>query len=234
MSALADKDGVELMGKLFISDLARAIGEIQLQKLKPLMICPAIFDEYGSFAEEGQIVLFQLARSANIPIIIAFQGVGFLQEHSAPFVEKVLGNCWTHIYCDIRDAETRAFACKLAGTTLRKFEQETQATSTGASHSSEQSGLIANENTGASSSVGAKATREDLLQPDDFQTLDQGDGIVIAKSGTYRIRMPMVRSSFPTVHFRDMKLTRRHSRGRTGLNAWSTFTETNRRLLGDL
>lgn len=234
MSALADKDGVELMGKLFISDLARAIGEIQLQKLKPLMICPAIFDEYGSFAEEGQITLFQLARSANVPIIIAFQGVGFLQQKSAPFVEMVLGNCWTHIYCDIRDAETRAFACKLAGTTLRKFEQETQGTSSGASHSSEQSGLISNENTGASSSVGAKSTREDLLQPDDFQTLDQGDGIIIAKSGTYRVRMPMVRSSFPNVHFRDMKLTRRHSRGRVGINAWKDFTDFNRKLLGDL
>lgn len=234
MSALADKDGVELMGKLFISDLARAVGEIQLQKLKPLMICPAIFDEYGSFAEEGQVVLFQLARSANVPIIIAFQGVGFLQAKSAPFVEQVLGNCWTHLYCDIRDTETRAFACKLAGTVLRKFEQETTGTSAGASHSSEQSGIISNENTGTSSSTGAKATREDLLQPDDFQTLDQGDGIIIAKSGTYRVRMPMVRNTFPSTHFRDMKLTRRHSRGRAGINAWKDFTETNRRLLGDM
>ena len=46
MSSLADKDGVELFGKLFISDLARAVGEIQLEKSKPLMMFPAIFDEY--------------------------------------------------------------------------------------------------------------------------------------------------------------------------------------------
>lgn len=230
MSALADKDGVELMGKLFISDLARAIGEIQLQKLKPLMMCPAIFDEYGSFAEEGQITLFQLARSANVPIIIAFQGVGFLQQKSMPFVEMVLGNCWTHIYCDIRDAETRAFACKLAGTTIRKFEQETEGQSTGASHSTEESGLIANENAGTSTSVGSKSTREDLLQPDDFQTLDEGDGIIVAKSGTYRVRMPIVRNTFQSVHFRDMKLTRRHPRGKRGINLWDEFSRRNRLL----
>lgn len=107
MSSLADKDGVALFGKLFISDLARAIGEIQLEKSKPLMMCPAIFDEYPSFMDEQQVQLFQLARSANVPIIIAFQGVGFLENISPAFVEMVLGNCWTHVYCDIRDAKTR-------------------------------------------------------------------------------------------------------------------------------
>ncbi|MHC5194967.1 type IV secretory system conjugative DNA transfer family protein [Pseudomonas frederiksbergensis] len=231
MSSLADKDGVELFGKLFISDLARAVGEIQLEKSKPLMICPAIFDEYPSFMDESQVSLFQLARSANVPIIIAFQGVGFLQGISPDFVEKVLGNCWTHVYCDVRDTATREFACKLAGTVLRSFEQTTEATSKGSSLSTEQSGLITNDNEGSSSSVGAKSTREDLLQPEDFQTLDQGDGIIIAKSGTYRVRMPMVRNTFPSVHFRDMKLTKRHRRGREGVGAWSSFTESNRRLL---
>lgn len=234
MSSLADKDGVELFGKLFISDLARAVGEIQLEKSKPLMMCPAIFDEYPSFMDEGQVSLFQLARSANVPIVIAFQGIGFLQNISPAFVEMVLGNCWTHVYCDIRDSGTREFACKLAGTVLRKFEQETQASSSGSSHSTEQSGLISNENTGTSKSVGAKATREDLLQPDDFQTLDQGDGIIIAKSGTYRVRMPMVRNTFPSVHFRDMQLTRRHGRGRPGIRAWEDFTVKNKAILSAL
>lgn len=88
MSSLADKDGVELFGKLFISDLARAVGEIQLEKSKPLTMCPAIFDEYPSFMDESHVQLFQLARSANVPIIIAFQGVGFLENISPPeFIE---------------------------------------------------------------------------------------------------------------------------------------------------
>lgn len=231
MSSLADKDGVELFGKLFISDLARAVGEIQLEKLKPLMICPAIFDEYPSFMDEGQVSLFQLARSANVPIIIAFQGVGFLQNISPAFVEMVLGNCWTHVYCDIRDAATREFACKLAGTVITNYEQESEGVSIGSSHSTEQSGVIANESAGTSKSTGTKATREDLLQPDDFQTLDQGDGIIIAKSGTYRVRMPMVRNTFLNVHFSKMELTRRHTRGRAGVNAWAQFSEENRRIL---
>jgi hypothetical protein len=231
MSALADKDGVELFGKLFISDIARAVGEIQLEKTKPLMICPVILDEYGSFMDESQITLFQLARSANVPIIIAFQGIGFLQTLSKEFADKVLGNCWTHIYCDVKDGATREFAIKLAGTTLRSFEQTTEAKSKGTSLSTEQSGLITNDNEGTSESVGAKATREDLLQPEDFQTLDQGDAIVVAKSGTYRLRMPIVRNTFPNVHFSNMQLTKRHRRGREGVGAWAAFTAKNRRLL---
>ncbi|MGK7051711.1 TraM recognition domain-containing protein [Pseudomonas aeruginosa] len=168
---------------MFISDLARAIGEIQLSKAKPLMMCPAIFDEYPSFMDESQVSLFQLARSANVPIIIAFQGVGFLQNISPAFVEMVLGNCWTHLYCDIRDAQTREFAVKLAGTMIKRFVQESSGSSTGQSYASEQSGLYTNDSEGASSSTGYKATREDILQPEDFASLDQGDGIIVAKSG---------------------------------------------------
>ncbi len=234
MSSLADKDGVELFGKLFISDLARAVGEIQLQKLKPLMICPAIFDEYPSFMDASQVSLFQLARSANVPIIIAFQGVGFLQNITPAFVEMVLGNCWTHVYCDIRDTATREFACKLAGTAIAQYEQESEGISIGSSHSSEQSGVISNESAGVSRSTGSKATREDLLQPEDFQTLDQGDAIIIAKSGTYRARLPLVRNTFPNIHFSKMQLTRRHAQGRIGINAWAQFTEENRRLVEEL
>ncbi|EPJ5561590.1 type IV secretory system conjugative DNA transfer family protein [Pseudomonas aeruginosa] len=231
MSSLADTDGVALFGKLFISDLARAVGEIQLEKKKPLMICPAIFDEYPSFMDASQVILFQLARSANVPIIIAFQGIGFLQRIDPAFVEMVLGNCWTHVYCDVKDAATREFACKLAGTCITNYAQETEGTSLGSSHSTEQSGVIANESAGTSSSKGSKATREDLIQPEDFQTLDQGDGIIIAKSGTYRVRMPMVRNTFPNVHFSQMQLVRRPRRGREGIGAWKKFSDENRALI---
>lgn len=231
MSSLADKDGVELFGKLFISDLARAVGEIQLEKSKPLMMCPAIFDEYPSFMDASQVQLFQLARSANVPIIIAFQGVGFLENISPAFVEMVLGNCWTHIYCDIRDTKTREFAVKLAGTVVRRFVSETSGISLGQSHSSEQSGLISNESEGLSMSSGYKATREEILQPEDFSTLDQGDGIIVAKSGTYRVRMPLVRNTFPNVHFSQMSLTRRHHKPRSGVNAWDKYYKRNVELM---
>ena len=232
MSSLADKDGVSLFGKLFISDLARAIGEIQLEKSKPLMMCPAIFDEYPSFMDEQQVQLFQLARSANVPIIIAFQGVGFLENISPAFVEMVLGNCWTHVYCDIRDAKTREFAVKLAGTVVRRFMQETSGQSIGQSYGSEDSGVMTHDSEGESFSSGYKATREELIQPEDFSTLDQGDAIIVAKSGTYRVRLPMVRNSFGTPHFKDMKLVRRHRRWRSGVDAWEAFNKKNERLMG--
>ncbi len=236
MSSLADKDGVELFGKLFISDLARAVGEIQLEKSKPLTMCPAIFDEYPSFMDESKVQLFQLARSANVPNIIAFQGVGFLENISPAFVEMVLGNCWHHLYCDIRDTKTREFAVKLAGSVITKMESTAEGQSVGASHASNEAGLVANQSDGESASVTTKSQREELIQPEDFGTLDQGDGIIVGKSGTYRVRMPMVRNSFPNVPFGEMQLVRRRPRGRPGIYAWDEFTRKNKdmfsRLLG--
>lgn len=231
MSSLADKDGVELFGKLFISDLARAVGEIQLEKSKPLSMCPAIFDEYPSFMDESQVQLFQLARSANVPIIIAFQGVGFLENISPAFVEMVLGNCWHHLYCDIRDTKTREFAVKLAGTMLTQLESTAEGISLGASHSSEEAGIMGTQSDGYSSSTSTKATREELIQPEDFSTLDQGDGIMVGKSGTYRIRMPLVRNSFPNVHFNQMRLVRRKPKARAGVYAWDEYTRRNKSIL---
>lgn len=228
MSSLADKDGVELFGKLFISDLARAVGEIQLEKSKPLTMCPAIFDEYPSFMDESHVQLFQLARSANVPIIIAFQGVGFLENISPAFVEMVLGNCWHHLYCDIRDTKSREFAAKLAGTAITRMESTAEGQSIGESHASDESGLVANQSGGESVSISTKSQREDMIQPEDFATLDQGDGIMVGKSGTYRIRMPLVRNTFPNVQFKDMKLVRRRPRGRPGIYAWDEFTRRNK------
>lgn len=230
MSSLADKDGVELFGKLFISDLARAIGEIQLEKSKPLAMCPAIFDEYPSFMDESHVQLFQLARSANVPIIIAFQGVGFLENISPAFVEMVLGNCWHHLYCDVRDTKSREFAVKLAGMVITRMESTAEGSSIGNSHASDEAGLVANQSDSESSTVSVKSQREEMIQPEDFATLDQGDGIMVAKSGTYRIRLPLVRNTFPNVQFRDMQLVRRRPRGREGIYAWDEFTKRNKRL----
>lgn len=236
MSSLADKDGVEIFGKLFISDLARAVGEIQLDKSKPLAMCPAIFDEYPSFMDISHVQLFQLARSANVPIIIAFQGVGFLENVGLPFAEMVLGNCWHHLYCDVRDSSTREFAVKLAGTVITKMESTAEGVGVGASHASDETGLVANQSDSESQSISTKAQREELIQPEDFSTLDEGDGILVGKSGTYRIRLPLVRNTFPNVHFSEMKLTRRRPRGRPGIYAWDVFTKKNKekfsRLLG--
>ncbi|MCF5381932.1 TraM recognition domain-containing protein [Pseudomonas syringae] len=232
MSSLADPQGARLFGQLFISDLARAVGEIQLEKSKPLSMCPAIFDEYPSFMDATHVQLFQLARSANVPIIIAFQGVGFLEDISPAFVEMVLGNCWHHLYCDIRDAKTREFAVKLAGSVVTQMESSAEGRSIGASHAAAESGLVANQSDGESATVSTKSQREELIQLEDFSTLDQGDGIMVGKSGTYRIRMPLVRNTFPNVQFADMQLVRRRPRGRPGVYAWDEFTRRNKSTVG--
>lgn len=101
----------------------------------------------------------------------------------------------------------------------------------GASHASEDAGLVANQSDGVSASVTTKAQREELIQPEDFSTLDQGDGIIVGKSGTYRVRMPLVRNSFPNVHFSQMKLVRRQPKPRPGIFAWEEFTKRNKSIL---
>jgi hypothetical protein len=195
-------------------------------------MCPAIFDEYPSFMDEGQVSLFQLARSANVPIIIAFQGVGFLEKIDPTFVENVLGNCWTHVYCDIRDTKTRQFAITLAGTMIKQYGSQTEAASAGQSFGSDQSGALTNDSASTSVSTAYKATREEMIQPEDFSTLDQGDAIIVSKSGSYRARLPMVVNKFPAVHFTDMNLTKRPSRGRQGVGAWDRYNRKNEEMLG--
>lgn len=165
-----------------------------------------------------------------MPIIIAFQGVGFLENISPAFVEMVLGNCWHHLYCDVRDTKSREFAVKLAGMVITRMESTAEGSSVGNSHASDEAGLVANQSDSESSTVSVKSQREEMIQPEDFATLDQGDGIMVAKSGTYRIRLPLVRNTFPNVQFRDMQLVRRRPRGREGIYAWDEFTKRNKRL----
>lgn len=223
MSALADKDGSELLGRLFIADLARAVGEIQQEKVKPMVMCPALFDEYGSFSDASQINLFQLARSANVPIIIAMQGMGFLEEAGdKAFAENVMGNCWHHIYSDIK-GETRQFAIDSAGTLIARLMQGGMAENIGSSQGSESSGLLTQDSEGTSISSGYREQRETLLQPDDFTDLDEGDAIMVGKSGVYRVRLPLVKLSTSPPHWNDMKLTRHPVTGRPGIKLWEKY-----------
>ncbi|MEM9316806.1 MAG: TraM recognition domain-containing protein, partial [Pseudomonadota bacterium] len=193
LSELADPDGTELAGRFFIADLSRAIGEIINEGQVPFTNTPCIFDEYGSLAHGNQKSLFQLARSAKVPLVVLFQGKAFLDEHGPQFAEQVMGNCWTHVYGDVRDQSTRQFASDMSATMMTRLQQSTEAQSYGSVLGSHATGAATQDSVGASYTTGFREQRETLIQNDDFEELGAGDALIAGFTGTYRLRLPLVR-----------------------------------------
>jgi hypothetical protein len=194
-------------------------------------LCPAIFDEYGSFAEVSQLSLFQLARSANVPIIIAMQGRGFLDSQDKTFGDNVLGNCWHHIYGDVRDTATREFAADMSATIMSKLTTEAEGYSTGSGYSSATTGMVTTDNDGFSATKSYREDRETLIQPNDFADLDKGDAIMVGKSGTYRMRLPLVVVNGKVPGWDDMHLVRCRGKHKVGSGLWDELSRINKALV---
>ena len=192
-NTLKDKEGVSTFARLFMADLAVAIGEIQSEGTKPLLPFPVWLDEYASFKHSFHQILFQLARSANVGLIIGIQGIGFLEDgnEGEVFARNVLGNCWNHVFFSIGDDKTRDLAISLAGSIINEMEQTSESESTGMSHDKSQGDIVGNISNAKSISTGTKQAREDQIQPEDLM-LDAGDALWIGKYETYRTRLPYV------------------------------------------
>lgn len=215
--ALSDKEGVELFGKLFLGDFARAVGQIQEDPHKPSPPYLAFLDEYPSFADETHLELFQQARSANISLWVATQGIGFMSKVAPFFAENLAGNCWHHLYFDIRDPKSREFAAKLAGTTVRRYRAESEAENYGYSHENVQTGARRMESRGRSVSAGTREMVEDLITANDFE-MDEGNAILLAKRGVYRMVLPMVEIRRPLPRLNEIRLVRFDKHQVAGLN----------------
>lgn len=220
MSGLSDAKGVSIFGQIFLADLARAIGDIQTYGTKPRLIYPVWLDEYASFKHLDHKELFQLARSANISLSISIQDINQLKLESQEFAKIVLGQCWTNVFFDIADQDSRDIAYSMAGTVIREFEQKTEATNEGKSGDSTESGAIHHTwSQGKSISSGTKAMREELLQPDDLM-LDAGDAIVIGKNETYKVRMPFVMFDGEPIDLHSENLVRFDRKTGKGMNLY--------------
>lgn len=215
--ALSDKEGVELFGKLFLGDFARAVGQIQEDPHKPSPPYLAFLDEYPSFADETHLELFQQARSANISLWVATQGIGFMAKVAPFFAENLAGNCWHHIYFDIRDPKSREFASKLAGQTVRRYRAESEGENYGYSHENVQTGARRMESRGRTVSAGTREMVEDLVTANDFE-MDEGNAILIAKRGVYRMVLPMVEITRTLPRLNEIRLARFDKHQVAGLN----------------
>jgi hypothetical protein len=218
MGALSDKEGLELFGKLYMADLARAIGQIQAERSAPLTPYVVFLDEYASFADESHVELTQLARDANISIWISVQGKGFLDKVDPTFTARMLTNCATHIYFDTRDPDTREFAAKLAGSVVRTFAQDSESETFASSSRNFESGQLTTDNESAGSSFGWKEAREELLQPEHFAVLEPGDALVLSKYGAYRMRLPMMEFVSPPADVDEIMLPYAEKPKRAGLD----------------
>lgn len=192
MPALLDKEGLQLFGKLTYADIARAIGEIQASGMRPHVTCPIIGEEYGSFKDPTHQELFQLARDANVQLVLSIQGKGFLEDEDRAFADNLLTNTWHQIFFYTKDQDTIEHAQNQSATVLREFRQVGTSSGFASSHSSDHGGAIRQENTSESVSSGTREMRETLIQPDDLTNLDRGDAILIGVGGTYRVRMPIL------------------------------------------
>ena len=220
VSTLGDREGVSTLGQIFMADLARAIGEILKEGSKPVIPCITWLDEYPSFKSVTHQPLFQLVRAANVGLVISFQGINFLKEESETFARNVLGNTWNVLFSDIKDPETRKEAADLGNTVVNMFKMEQKATSSGKSHTSEQSGMAHNKSQSLSTTNGYKGQRETLIQPEDL-FLEAGDALLIGKRQVIKLRMPLVEFSKPLKTMKEYKLTKFDDRKNVGDELWS-------------
>ncbi|TJY57354.1 hypothetical protein E4T66_18280 [Sinimarinibacterium sp. CAU 1509] len=232
-SALTDKQGSNVFGRLMLADLARAIGEIFTERTRPA-IPPLVFmDEYGSSADEADLELFQMGRSARVPIIVAVQGRGFLDSVNQQFMPKLLDATANHIFMRVSSEETRSTAAKLAGSTITRFAQTSDSRNFGRSYSNYETGLLHDESHGRSVSTGTKETREDLIQPEDFM-MERGDAIIINSAGSHKLRLPLIQISGVPHSSSDVWLPRFARHKVKGLDLMSYTMERDSALLDSL
>lgn len=221
---LSDKAGVEVFSRLFLADLARAIGQIANERVRPIIPYFVFLDEYGSMKDESHTDLWQLARSSNISLVMSVQGRGFLDIESTAFTNNLLTNMWNHIYLDVRDPDTRETAARIAGTTLFKLANDTVGDSFGFSHQNYQSGLLNQESHGKSISHGARETREDLIQPEDF-TMGPGEAILVGKAGVLRLKLPILEFSEQLPELDEIELPRYEKHDVGGLDLFDKMAK---------
>lgn len=225
-SSLGDAESTALFGKLAMADFARAVGDVHAAGTKPAVPFMAFLDEYPSFKAEFHEKLWQLARSSNVAMVLSAQGYNFLANESEHFAKNILANCWNHLFYDVKDPDTRDYAKKLSQTVINLFEQNTESENIGHSQGSESSGVVTQMSSGRGVSKGYKATREELLQPDDM-ILEEGDAILLGKSATYRVRLPLIEWEKESYEWDEIELDHWDRKG-NGLGLWEKAYERNR------
>lgn len=205
LPALSDRQGVRLLGRLIMADLARAVGQIYEAKMRSLIPFLVLLDEYGVLADSSHADLWMQARGAGISLWPSVQSRVYMDMISEEFAESILANSWTHIYADIRDNATRESAAKMAGTTIRQFRQKNKGKSFGYSNENYESGLLRSENEGLSVSDGFREMREDLVNPEDF-AMPEGNALMIGRYGTFRMRLPLLEFNKPVKGIDELEL----------------------------
>lgn len=229
-SALTDKQGSNVFGRLMMADLARAIGEIYTSRTRPAIPCPVWMDEYGSSADEADLELFQMGRDARVPLIVGVQGRGFLDSVNREFVSKLLDATGNHLFLRVASEETRTTAAALAGSTITRFASDSDSRSFGRGHKNYETGLLNTESHGRSVSEGSREMREELIQPEDFM-MERGDAILINASGVHKMRLPLVQIGAVPVTSSDVWLPRFARHRVKGLNLMEYSMEKDAALL---
>lgn len=216
-SALTDKQGSNVFGRLMMADLARAVGEIYRAEHRPATPSIVYMDEYSSSADEADSELLQTSRAANVAFMLNIHGRGFLDSVNENFMSKVLDTTANHLFLRVAAEESRKAAAQLAGSTITRFSQDATGQNFSKGHRNFESGLFTNEGHGRSVSTGTREMREELIQPEDL-SMEKGDGILINSTGAHRMRLPLVQTTGMYRDTSEVNLPHFRHRSVKGLN----------------
>lgn len=214
LPSLADKEGLVLFAQVMLADLGRAVAEMEIKGVKPMKPFPIVLEEYGSFKDASHQELWQLARTANMCLVMAIQGRGFLDDESEVFGNNLLSNSWNQLFLYSNDPSTQEHCAKIAGTTVRRYKQASTGKNISQSAKAYEVGGLVTEVMADTISDGFKEMPEDLIRAEDFSYMDKGDAILVGVKGVYRMRLPILKfeSEPPTLEKLSMQAIERPNR----------------------
>lgn len=182
-------------GKMIMGDLRSAVANIQAlpPKERPNPPFMVFADEFGSYANSEDKIMFEQARSARVFMLPAIQTLANLKAVSDEFSEMILGNTWTKVFFKIGTQKTAEEIADLIG--MGKSAAKTVSESAGVSASKGTMKITPESTAGESGgvSVTEKEDEDYRVSPDDLKALGMGECVVTYGGDTiYHLRVPKI------------------------------------------
>lgn len=194
IDSLNYEDTSRNIGNLIIQDIKTVAGELMASKADAPM--NVIIDEFSAIGSDSISNLLARCREANVPVTLTTQALGDLREVSSAFLDKLIGIVGSFI---VQRANSFDDAEVLAGITGKEpkysYRQSVEHTS----------GLFGGIGKGASTGAGnVEKTMEYVVAPEEFQHLQMGEAIYIAKTPRSRIeRVQVIKEDMINVSYED-------------------------------
>lgn len=206
-------------GKMIMGDLRTVVSWLQMsasgERPNPPYLVMA--DEYGSYANVADKIMFEQNRSAGVTMCPIIQTFSSLDALSPEFSEMVLGNTWTKIFFKVGTQDTATRAADLIGMTKVIMRGLSVSQNESKSAAFLQVAPQHNSGGGAGISESEKESEEYLVTPDDIKGMDKGEALVLyGGNRVYHIKVPFLKlpgSKAPETEIRVNKFRPKYSKG---------------------